>query len=194
MTKIRTETYSVIIERDPETNRILLEQWRGEEGYLHRLGDKPADIEYSAEFEQLIRQEWRVNGHWHRENDEPAIILYEPKTGKLSEVQYFKMGLEHRDNGPSAITYNPQNGIITRKEWRQRGRYSGGEDYPSVIEYCESTGNPQRLIYGSVDSINRRNGPAIIELDSKSGSILKEHYYLGGEIREPPFKKQSPQP
>lgn len=194
MTKIRTETYSVTVERNLQTNRILREQWQGDDGRLHRLGDEPADIEYSIKSGQAVRQEWRVDGYPHRDGDKPAIILTDPDSGNVHEIHYFRMGLEHRDTGPSSVKYNPQNGLVTRREWKREGMFAGGEDQPSVIEYDEFSGYPKRLIFGTFDTIHRRTGPAIIDLDPQSGAILAEHYYLSGERLETRRKNPTPHP
>ena len=70
--------------------RIFGEEYRSQEGKLHREGDKPALILYYPNG-QVYCESWYQNGKRHREGDKPAERYYYPN-GQVSHEKYYKNG------------------------------------------------------------------------------------------------------
>ena len=93
MNNIYTESFSVEIVRDSETNIKLVETWKDAEGRLHRTGDLP------------------------------AVTYFDASSGEPERLEYWFRGLEHREHGPSLIVNFLQTGVAICESWKHHGLY-----------------------------------------------------------------------
>lgn len=122
MDKNIKKTFSVEVEIDPKTNKVVEETWRNENGLLDRPGDLPASTSYDPDTSVATYESWRRDGQKHRDGDKPASLSRDGKTGAVIVESYSKSGLYHRDGGqPAIIIYDKQG----RTQWKYH--YVDGE-------------------------------------------------------------------
>jgi hypothetical protein len=158
----RKEAHIVEQEFDSRFHALLRESWKNKQGVLDR-SNGPAVIEFNPETYAVARESWYRDGALHRDNG-PAYVEYNLYGRTLTEVWY-KNGVCGRDDHPS-----------------RRGAYRGTSGGPAVVEYDPTTRRSIREEWRTLPggNLHRKNGPAVIERDSETGTITKAAWFQGG--------------
>ena len=144
--------FSVTIERDAQTDRIIGEVWRNLDGVHDRDGDLPAIIRYDRDtgeeilrawyfqgeehrdrgpaFEKIesghvVSEVWKRHGKMHREGDRPAQTFRSREAGQITFEVYATRGLKDRANGPAVISYDESGNILEQEFWRNGQKVTG---------------------------------------------------------------------
>ena len=154
MAEPQEREYLVKIEKDPDTNRKLREQWWANETrpLLHRE-DGPAIQTWDKDTGVLVSEWHYFFGTRHRD-DGPSRIERHPVTGEtLSESWSYHDVLHRTDGGPALWRKDPETGVVTREEYWQSG-----------VEHREG------------------GGPAVIYRDRATGAVTYQGFYDEGDL------------
>lgn len=119
---LHSDHFPAYREFDPESGKVLLEQWRNF-GVSHRLDiDKPCETRWDSQGNIIINKIYMNMGKCHRENHRPAKIWYSPDNGNVIREEFWIDGQLHRGhNLPAIIEFDEIYGTITRCEFFVRG-------------------------------------------------------------------------
>ncbi|WP_297339518.1 hypothetical protein [Pseudophaeobacter sp.] len=136
--------YTVDVEIDENSNQVIRETWRNQDGEIDRLNDAPAVTNYCPISGKPVRLKWMRNNQIHRDGDKPAIMRFDPDTGAEIVRGYWKDGKAHRPENQPQATYRSPEGSIVR-----RGFFVAGmrhrTDGPAIEQFDEKTGAPKRV-------------------------------------------------
>jgi len=150
------EHYKVRISRCPVSGVIVEEEWKNQNGLLHRI-DGPALIERNRDVDVETHRAFWLNGQRHRSHGKPALLEF----GQSSGLLFRRVWLEHGkfvrpDNLPHVEWLDEETGIVVRAEYRIKNNTK----------------------YGS--SLHRENGPALLKFDRVSGDQTGAEFYRFG--------------
>jgi len=155
------EEFKVEVVTDPVTGRVLTELWYDQSGQLNRPGGLPAYVEYDPDTGKVWKQRWHNGEGSHRRADyrNPSELIVDPRTDVVRSESYTdRLGRYHRDNGLPAYIRRDEQGKVLAEEYYQAGHLHRD---PSI-------------------------GPAVFELDCKTGVVEREEYWVHGEQVHPP--------
>ncbi|MEL7281871.1 MAG: hypothetical protein AAGK79_16045 [Pseudomonadota bacterium] len=156
--------FSVTVDCDQETGRVVSELWRDQFGRFDRPRDLPAVTFFCPDTGNISQQRWHqsVAGDGpHRDGDKPAKIIFDPETGIKLIESYIKSGRYHRDEGKPAE-------IVRRLD-----------------------GSEEERLYFRHGKLDRpiSAGPAVVRFD-ETGNVTSSEYWIEGRK----IDSKSPQP
>lgn len=160
---LETKTFSVEVDYQPQSEKIITERWRNQSGEFDRLSDLPAYVEYCPHSSKAIYQRWHSGGDQHREGDKPAVIVTNPDTGVRIVESFELLGRSHREGDKPAIIRRTKHGITEEESYWRYGKLHRD---PEI-------------------------GPAKIVYDHRNGKIQNVEFWFNGERITPPSNEPS---
>ncbi|MEP3247780.1 MAG: hypothetical protein ABJN40_07360 [Sneathiella sp.] len=136
--EVQTKTFSVEVECDPVSGKVLEERWHDNKGALNRPGDLPAYIRYCPDTGLPDYRRWHNGQGCHRESDLPASINTHTKTGIDTILSYEILGQYHRDGDKPAFIVHRTDGTIQQEDfWKYGKLHRDPQLGPARIFYSE---------------------------------------------------------
>ena len=146
--ELETKTYSVEIDYDPVSGKIISERWRNQNGKFDRPCDLPAYIQYCPDTGIPIHQRWHDGIAQQRMNDKPAVIVTNSSTGSIVVESYEIMNQCHREGDKPALIYRDESGNLIEESYWQHGKCHRNPSLgPAKIYYDEVTGEKSEIEY-----------------------------------------------
>lgn len=162
-TEFQSQYFTVRLDLDDKTGKIIGEYWEDSYGKASRPQDLPAVIHYCVKTGNPIYRAWFNDGVLHREFDKPATIATCDETGIDFLMSWAINGKTHREG-----------------------------DRPTSIELDPETGNTIEIQFEKNDQWHRKNGPAILKFEPKTGALIEAEYWLNGVRTKPPHQSIPP--
>lgn len=141
---------------------------------LHR-DDLTDEIERELWFDANTKRLHRPNG--------PAETEYYEWEGRASRSEtYYKQGRIYRAGDlPSMVVVDVETNVEVLQKWSVDGAAGRPGGKPAIIVTDLETGIVEREEYWEDGVTHRDNGPAFIERDPETGTIVRESFYVRGE-------------
>lgn len=146
--EFETKTYSVDVDIDPLTGRVLQEAWKNDTGAFERPDDRPAFICYCPDTGKPTYQRWHNSEGTFREGDRPAVLVIDPYTNVAVAESFEVASHSHREGDKPALIFRHADGLLKEVSYWQHGkRHRDPQLGPAHIYYSEKTSEVLKTVF-----------------------------------------------